>query len=298
MNAPATATVVLPTRDRCGVLARTLEALAAQRGAGEGLDLVVVDDGSVDGTPAVLRDLLPRLPFPARALRGEGRGPAAARNRALAEARGGLLLFLGDDMIPAPGWLEAHRAAQVRLPGRAVVGEIRWHPDLGEDPFLAFLAPRGPQFDYGEMRDPGDLGYARLFASNLSLARASLGEERFDERFPFALEERELGWRLARRGVKVAYEPGALVHHLHRVTLRSYERRMEGTGRSARILERVQPLLGPEVRPRLPALQRVAGALLARVPDGALPARLRRLRWRAVLGAAFCRGYAAGADGG
>jgi glycosyltransferase involved in cell wall biosynthesis len=289
----------MPTRDRAQVLERTLGAMARVRGPLDRVELVAVDDGSRDGTPGVLAGVLPGLPFPARSLRAAGRGPAAARNLGIDAARGDLVAFLGDDTMPEPGWLEAHLAAHARRPGHAVLGEVRWHPELGRDPFLDFLAPRGPQFDYGDLRDPGDLGFARFFTSNLSLPRAALAEERFDERFPAAaFEDVELGWRLERRGLRIGYEPGAVVLHLHRYDPAGFARRMEGAGRSARTMARIRPELEEHARPRWPAVQRAAGALLGPLPEAAFPGGLRRLRWRAVLGAAFCRGWAAGGDRG
>ncbi len=298
MRAPLLS-IIVPTRDRAPLLLRTLDALARLRGPLDRVELVAVDDGSRDSTARVLAERLPSLPFPARALTGEGRGPARARNRGIDAATGDLVAFLGDDTFPEEGWLEAHLAAHGRRPGHIVLGDIRWHPECGEDPFLEFLAPRGPQFDYGDLSDPEDLGYGRFFTANLSLRRGPLAEERFDERFPAAaFEDVELGWRLERRGMRIGYEPAAVVLHLHRYDLAGFARRMEAAGRSARLLAAVRPEIAPRIRPRWPAVQRAAGAVARVVPGGLVPPPFRRLRWRAVLGAAFCRGFAAGGDRG
>lgn len=294
MSAPLLS-VVIPTRDRVDVLARTLDHLAALDGPRDRVELVCVDDGSRDRTAAFLGERLPSMPFPSRALAGTGSGPARARNLGIDAATGDLVAFLGDDTMPERGWLVAHLEAHRRDPGHIVLGDVRWHPDCGDDPFLDFLAPRGLQFDYGDLHDPEDLGHDRFFTSNLSLPRGPLSEERFDERFPFAaFEDIELGWRLGKRGMRVRYEGRAVVHHLHLYDLRGFTRRMETVGRAARHLQRVCPELGAMKTPRWPAVQRLAGAVAAPVPDAVLPPALRRLRWRAVLGGAFCRGYAAG----
>lgn len=287
--------IVIPTRDRAAILARTLDALAAVRGAPGGAELVVVDDGSRDGTADLLAERLPRLPFPARALRAGGGGAAAARNRGIEEARGRIVAFLGDDTLPEEGWLEGHRAAHALRPGHAVLGAVDWHPECGRDPLLSFLAPRGPWLDTGPLDDPSDLGPDRFFACNLSLPRERLLEERFDEGFPGAAgEDRELGWRLHRRGVRLAFSPAARVLHLHPLDLAAFARRMEDAGRAARRMAALHPDMAARVRPRRVALQRAAGAALGALPEGAVPAPLRRLRWRAVLGAAYGRGWMAG----
>ena len=295
MRGPPALAVVTPTRDRAAVLSRTLSALEAVRGAGAAAELVVVDDGSRDGTAELLAEVLPSFPFPARSLRAGGRGPAAARNLGVDGAGGALVAFLGDDTLPEPGWLEGHLAAHARRPGHAVLGAVSWHPEAGGGPLLDFLAPRGPQMDVGPLEDPSDLGPHRFFSCNLSLPRSLLLAERFDEGFPEAAgEDRELGWRLHGRGVRVAFAPDARVLHLHSHDLGSFARRMEAAGRAARRMAALHPGAAPDLAPRRAALQRAAGAALSLLPDGAVPPPLRRLRWRAVLGAAYLRGWCGG----
>ena len=210
-------------------------------------------------------------------------------------AGGALVAFLGDDTLPEPGWLEGHLAAHARRPGHAVLGAVSWHPEAGGGPLLDFLAPRGPQMDVGPLEDPSDLGPHRFFSCNLSLPRSLLLAERFDEGFPEAAgEDRELGWRLHGRGVRVAFAPDARVLHLHSHDLGSFARRMEAAGRAARRMAALHPGAAPDLAPRRAALQRAAGAALSLLPDGAVPPPLRRLRWRAVLGAAYLRGWCGG----
>jgi glycosyltransferase involved in cell wall biosynthesis len=94
--------VVLPTRDRAGLLSRAIASVAAQTYAN--WELLVVDDASMDGTEAVLAGISdPRV----RVFHGAGSGPCAARNLALAGARGALVVYLDDDNIMHPAWLKA-----------------------------------------------------------------------------------------------------------------------------------------------------------------------------------------------
>jgi glycosyltransferase involved in cell wall biosynthesis len=111
MAARPRATVVVPTRDRPEALDRCLAALDAQTvdqldqfDQFDQFDVVVVDDGSRD--PGAIRAVVARSPR-ARLVVGDGRGPAAARNRGAAAATGPVVAFTDDDCRPDPGWLAA-----------------------------------------------------------------------------------------------------------------------------------------------------------------------------------------------
>jgi glycosyltransferase involved in cell wall biosynthesis len=102
--------VVIPTHNRAALLMRTLAGALAQTGVD--LELIVVDDGSSDGTPERLAALAePRL----EVVRHDGaRGVAHARNSGLARARGEWVGFLDDDDVWAPWKLRDQLDAAAR----------------------------------------------------------------------------------------------------------------------------------------------------------------------------------------
>jgi glycosyltransferase involved in cell wall biosynthesis len=288
--------VVIPTHDRLEVLPEVLSALEGQQGA-PAFEVVVVDDGSTDGTAEFLAGWRPALP--ARIVRQDNRGPAAARNRGVEEARAERVAFLGDDTVPAPGWLAAHRAAHQRLgfdPERAVIGYTRWHRRMRATPFLRHINEHGLQFGYALIRDPDDVPFNFFYTSNLSLGREILLAERFDTSFPYAAwEDIEAGYRLFSRGLKLAYEPRAVAEHDHPTDLGRFAVRQEKAGYSAVLFHRLHPELGPFLGlgptgpPPLPPpwSQRLREGLVRALQN--LPMRLPRT-WEEVLRYHYIRG--------
>src|SRR5205085_138216 len=106
--------------DRYESLRRSLDALEAQSQPPESFEVVAVADGCSDQTVERLREYRP--PFSFRLLTQPARGAAAARNHGAEQACGNLLLFLDDDIEPAPGLIVAHRTAHQRQRDGVVIG--------------------------------------------------------------------------------------------------------------------------------------------------------------------------------
>ncbi|MDX1630336.1 MAG: glycosyltransferase [Thermoanaerobaculia bacterium] len=238
--------IVIPTFERMDVLPEVLEAVDDQD-TGAAFEVVVVDDGSRDGTASFLRSW--RAVHPFRVLRQENRGPAAARNAGVAAARGRRVAFLGDDTVPASDWLAAHDRTREEDPGTgpvAVLGYTRWHPRIRRTRFLEFINEEGLQFGYGLIDDPEDVPFNFFYTSNISLPRALLLEEPLDEGFPYpAWEDTELAYRLTRRlGLRIVYEPKAVTLHDHPTDFDRFCDRQEKAGYSAVVFYRLHPELG------------------------------------------------------
>jgi len=261
--------IVIPTCNRLDVLPEVLAALAAQQEAPP-FEIIVVDDGSTDGTGAWLAEYRAngaRAPgegsSPLTVLHQENRGPATARNRGVEVARAPRVAFLGDDTVPSPGWLAAHRAAHQRFgddPKRAVIGHTRWHRRMRPTAFLDYINEYGLQFGYALIEDRECVPFNFFYTSNLSLSRELLLAEPFDLSFPYAAwEDIEASYRLFARGLELAYEPAAVVEHDHPTDFDRFSQRQEKAGYSAVVFYRLHPELGPflglapEGPPPLPA---------------------------------------------
>jgi GT2 family glycosyltransferase len=211
--------IVIPTRERSDKLGLTLAALEAQ--TVRGFEVVVVVDGADQEAP--------RLEG-VRVVRQEHAGPGVARNRGVAETERPLIVFIGDDMVPLPEFVAAHLARHAADPADevAVLGRIVWHPDVPRDRLHHWLDWSGALFDYAllELQAHEDAGWTRFYSSNVSMKRALFeAAGGFDPDFVFDYEDLDFGYRLGQRGMRLLYEPKAIVQHLHPYSWDAVERR-------------------------------------------------------------------------
>jgi glycosyltransferase involved in cell wall biosynthesis len=191
-----TVSVIVPARDAGATIGRTLAGVAAQELDGS-VEVIVVDDGSVDATPEVVRAT------GATVLRGAGEGPAAARNRGAAAARAPLLAFVDADCEPAPGWL----AAGVRALQDAdlVQGGVREPPDSAVGPYDRGIWVR----DESQLFETANLMVRRELFERIGGFESWLRPRRGIE----LGEDVWFGWRARRAGARIAFSGEALVHH-------------------------------------------------------------------------------------
>jgi glycosyltransferase involved in cell wall biosynthesis len=203
--------VVIPARNEAGYVTRALESIAAQTWAAEGIEVIVVDNASTDGTAQAVLAFKARAPRPALRVVTEPRlGTAAAKNRGAHEARGRIVLFLDADSRAAPRLVEAI----VRDSGRGVpAGSIRIAADSKDPLDRAFFG----LIEWGK-------GLFRIRAQMLYCERALFLEAGgFDLRLRLA-EDREFLVRLQRRGIEVGHVRDAAIltstRRLHELPLR------------------------------------------------------------------------------
>ncbi|MDQ6781070.1 MAG: glycosyltransferase family 2 protein [Candidatus Eremiobacteraeota bacterium] len=193
-------TVQLCTYNRKALLGRVLRALFAQTLEPDRYEIVLVDDGSTDGTyEEVLRPLQPRCAF--HLVRQRNAGLAAGRNAGIARARGEIILFMDDDVLATPGLLAAHarfHAEHANAICRGAVINVSSFEDL-------------PPPVYSARHYSGAYFWTTNVSAPLQLVQAAGG---FDERFrEYGWEDLELGFRLRARGVRSILARDALVYH-------------------------------------------------------------------------------------
>jgi len=240
--------VVIPTCNRREALACALGAWERQLPTELPFELVVVDDGSTDGTATLLEGRRYER-FRLRGVRQDNAGPAAARNRALALAEGDFVLFTGDDVEPDPCLLAEHRAGHDEHgdPRVAIVGLIRW-PD-GDDLTATMRHVDGvgaQQFGYRYFRDGAEYDFRHFYTANVSLRRSLLEFEPTGFCTDFraaAFEDAEFAYRLSIHGLRIHYREAARAVHHHHYDAASFFSRQQRCGEMAAVLCRVQPAL-------------------------------------------------------
>jgi glycosyltransferase involved in cell wall biosynthesis len=225
---PRTASVIIPARNEARTIARLVRAVLEQAPPGWTVEVLLVDDGSTDETPAAARSAGARVIE--LGSRPDGGNPAAARNRGARAAGGDPLVFLDADCLPAPGWLRSLLAGHDA--GAAVVGGALDLPG-GLSPMarcdyycgwyhVHSRRPAGPVPNH----PPGNVSVRReAFAATAG----------FTEQQPVAYAHEELAWQAAvlRRGGRIVFEPQAIVYHFNRPGFRNLLRRNYRWGFSA-----------------------------------------------------------------
>ncbi len=282
--------MVVTTYNRADLLGRCLACLLGQEGAPD-YEVVVVDDGSTDGTAdlSALGDARVRHHWQ------ENAGRSAARNKGLELARGPLLVYVDSDVFVVPGFLAAHAAAHRQAAGAVFAQGISVDVTRPVDPAHPGVAVSDPSrafFDTKNVSIPADL-----------LREAGAFSPRFAQ---YGWEDLEAGMRLRDRGVRKVRAPGAVGFHYHPAFRPADLERLaqieEERGRMGARFYDIRPTWEVRLMVGLTPLHHAAFWLMTagwRRPDGAWPAIVRMLADRPELAAAILpgllapRGYAA-----
>lgn len=204
--------IVIPSHQRRERLSEVLRALAEQTFPRERYEVIVVLDGSTDGSAEAVERLSPA--YRLRVVQQQHLGTAAARNRGAEIAEETVLVFLDDDLVPEPQFLAEH--AEAHSDGadhRVVLGDCPL--ELRERSLWSLALRAAWQDHFTRKAEPDHVWtYVDYSAGNSSLRRSffrQLGG--FDERFRRRYEDEELGVRLLEQGARLEFQPKARAWH-------------------------------------------------------------------------------------
>ena len=191
--------VVIPTYNRSRILEKVLLAIYNQDYPSSSYEVIVVDDGSTDDTPEVIKSL--NLPSSCIYIKLEKSGSARARNEGIRKAKAETIIFIDSDLIVIPSFLKEHIRFQKMYDKVIVRGPVIHTYNL-ENPFST-------------SKKITDMSRAFFATGNTSikkkyLIRAGLFDEDFTE---YGWEDLEIGIRLKKLGLRVMDNPGAIGYH-------------------------------------------------------------------------------------
>lgn len=222
--------VVIPTFNRKSMLKLCLESFNKQSYPVTHFEVIVIDDGSSDGTEKFIEGCREHINFKLIYYRQKNGGPAAARNNGVKGAKGELVAFTDDDCVVEKNWLDEY----IRSFNEADIGGVGGatkHKMTGI--FCEFM-------DYYKVMNPpvvnGEVLY--LITANACYKReAILAVNGFEEKIrnPGG-EDPDLSMKVKEKGYKLIFNPACVVYHFHKNNLKSFYRTFFNYGRGAYFL--------------------------------------------------------------
>lgn len=228
---PPDVSVIVVTRNDRDRLIDCLQSLEVQDCGSIEAEIIVIDDGSTDGTAEAVGELFPQI----RVISKTGEGADLSRNRGIAESRGGIIAFIDSDCVAPGNWLEVLVGELRRVPGAVVGGRV-----IHRGPFLRRVVGIA---DFGEYQGSIRRAVRCLPTCNLGLTRSILGDVRFDARLADAGGDTLFTERLRRAGAELIFQPDLAVEHRPAVGFGDLMRRAGRYGRSFVRARRVDPSL-------------------------------------------------------
>lgn len=212
-----TATVVVPVYNVGQSLVRLLDALLQQTVAPD--EVILVDDGSTDGSGETAQAWnREHFALKLSVIHQANQGPASARNHGAQEGAGEVVVFIDSDCIPMRDWLEKMTAP---FADDAVVG-VQGAYQCSQKEWIARFSQLEIEERYERMKRSDTVDFIGTYSAAYR-RNIFIGMGGFDTRFPMASgEDADFSFRLASQGLRLVFEPGAVVFHAHPNTLGRY----------------------------------------------------------------------------
>lgn len=223
--------VIVVTYNDCDRLSDCLRSLKDQSYSPIGTEIIVIDDGSTDGTAGVVRDLFPGV----KVISKVNEGADISRNRGIAESVGKLIVFIDSDCVAPGNWLEILVGALEKDPSTVVGGRV-----IHRGSFLRRVVGIA---DFGEYQGLIRREVRCLPTCNLGLTRSTLGRVRFDPQLADAGGDTLFTETLRRGGATLIYEPEVAVEHRPSVSFGDLMRRAGRYGTSFVRARQVDPAM-------------------------------------------------------
>jgi glycosyltransferase involved in cell wall biosynthesis len=204
--------VVIASHNRKDSLVRLLRTLTHQSLHPRMFEVIVVNDGSEDGTDQALAGL--DVSYSLNVVHQANQGQAAARQNGVVKAAGKILLFLDDDMDPSPELLLEHLKIHENDKETVVLGHIKAPPSDFPRPNFVRYEEQSLAHLYEEIqKNPRKPRWQHFYAGNVSIARKFFWEVGGFDVTLQRNEDLELGYRLSERKLNFYFAPNAETIH-------------------------------------------------------------------------------------
>lgn len=197
------ASIIIPTFNRKSILEKCLETLFGQNYPKDKYEIILIDDGSTDGTENMVSSLSP--PCQLRHIKNEKRlGPFISRNKGIQIAQGIYIIFVDSDVIVVPEFIQEHLKYH-QLYGDGIVN--------GELIYISSLEQVGKK-----RKSVWDISFSPFDTANVSIKKEYIRKAGgFDTNLPlYGWQDVELGYRLKKIGLKSRKNPEALGYHFRK----------------------------------------------------------------------------------
>jgi|TARA_B110000858_G_scaffold90096_1_gene104180 glycosyltransferase involved in cell wall biosynthesis len=214
--------IITPTYNRADELAHLFHSIEKQNTNLEKIELIISDDGSTDGTKALVQLWKEKVHYKIKYISQENKGPGAARNHGLKTSSGDLILFIDSDCEAHPDWI------------KLILNDFR------KNKFGAFGGPDGAKEDFTDLQKAIDYSMTSMFTTggirghsdkmlskffprthNMGISReiynlvGGFGNLRHGQDIEFSN-------RIRKAGAKISFIKKALVYHRRRTSLKQF----------------------------------------------------------------------------